>query len=202
MRKEQLWGFLLAMLAVAGIAGGIVLSRQNKIFSFSDTVTGISASIRSSYHREFREYKEASQEKKLVAHFVRTDPAALITLRYETGIRKASALLRRNPIEHFTYEIRQFFPIKYAGYKSELLETRKIAGKDGLEHIFQYTDKDGTLMKTRLLIVPWDEDIAYYLILQAKERDFRKVASDLDILRKSVQLSGPQIIKLNEDIKP
>lgn len=199
MRKEQLWGFILAIVLTGAVAGGTVLLKQQKTFSFSDEKAGIEVSLSASYTRELREDKEESRFNKLIAHFVKADPPTLITLRYETGIRKAASLLRRTPIEHFTYEIQQYFPVKYSGYEPELLGELEIAGKESLEHIFGYQDVDGTAMKTRLFIVPWDENTAYYLILQAKEQDFRKVAGDLDVLKKSLELPGPQTESSKED---
>lgn len=181
----------LSVLLVVVIGSILVLWQKDKTVEFKDESTGVSFLILEEYKQEFREDKQPQPSNKLVAHFVRTDPPALITVRYETGLRKVKSLLRRSSVDHFMAEIPQFFPIKYEGYQFVSLEKHEQNDPEFVEHVFTYKDKDDTI-KVRLLIYPYLDDAAYYLLLQSKEQDFTKVAKDLDVLRDSVKFNGPK----------
>ena len=184
------WAIISLVLATVIIGSLIVLWQKEKTIEFKDEMYGISFSISDGYEKVTREDKQPSQaNKKLVAHFVRTDPSALITVRYETGLRKVRSFTGRSSIEHFMTDISQFFPVKYDGYQFGTLEKHEVEGQEFVEHIFSYKDKDDTV-KVRLLIYPYLDDAGYYLMIQSKEADFDKVAKDLSVLRDSVKLIG------------
>lgn len=192
LMKKKIWQVSGLILAVIIIGSSIVLWQKDKTVEFTDESTGVSFRILEEYKQEFREDKQPQPSNKLVAHFVRTEPSALITVRYETGLRKVKNLLRRSSsVDHFMAEIPQFFPIKYEGYQFVSLEKREQSGQEFVEHVFTYKDKDDTI-KVRLLIYPYLDDAAYYILIQSKEQDFAKVAKDLDVLRDSVKLTGPK----------
>lgn len=183
---KKIW---LSVLLVVVIGSVLVLWQKDKTVEFSDESTGVSFQILEEYKQEFREDKQPSESNKLVAHFIRTDPPALITVRYETGLRKVRAFLRRSPTEHFMAEISQFFPVKYEGYEFRSLEKQEVNGQEYVEHIFGYKDKDDSI-KARLLVFPSGEDTAYYLMIQGKEQDFINYAKDLDTLKDSIEFTG------------
>ena len=185
--------WLIISLVVAAVIIGslIVLWQKDKTIEFKNETYGISFSISDGYQKVTREDKQPSESNKLVAHFVRTDPSALITVRYETGLRKVKSFTRRSSIEHFMADISQFFPIKYDGYQFGTLEKHEVKGQEFVEHIFSYKDKDDTI-RVRLLLYPYLDDAAYYLMIQSKEADFDKVAKDLDPVANSLVLSGPK----------
>ena len=185
------WAVISLVLATIIIGSLIVLWQKEKVIEFKDETYGISFSISDGYQKVTREDKQPSQTNKLVAHFVRTDPSALITVRYETGLRKVRSFTGRSSIEHFMTDISQFFPVKYDGYQFGTLEKQEIKGQEFVEHIFSYKDKDDTI-KVRLLIYPYLDDAGYYLMIQSKEADFDKVAKDLDPVANSLVLSGPK----------
>src|SRR3989338_1808060 len=187
---QKIWIFI-AVIAVLIIGSVLVLWQKDNTVEYKDEAFGISFSIPENYHKVTREHKQPSETNKLVAHFVRTDPSALITVRYETGLRKVKSLTRRSSIEHFMTDISQFFPVKYDGYQFGSLEKQEKNGQEFVEHTFSYKDKDDTI-KVRLLIYPYLDDAAYYLMIQGKEADLEKVAKDLDVLRDSVKFTGPK----------
>jgi len=187
---KKIW-LLTAVIAVLVIGFVLVLWQNNKTFEFKDETFGISFSITDNYQKVAREDKQPSESNKLVAHFVRTDPPALITIRYETGLRKVKSLTRRSSVEHFMADITQFFPVKYQEYQFGSLEKQEVNGQEFVEHTFSYKDKEDTI-KVRLLIYPYLDDAAYYLMIQGKEADLEKVAKDLDVFRDSVKFTGPK----------
>src|SRR3989338_9076504 len=170
---KKIW-LLTAVIAVLVIGFVLVLWQNNKTFEFKDETFGISLSTPDNYQKVIREDKQPSETNKPVAHFVRTDPPALITIRYETGLRKVKSLTRRSSVEHFMADIPQFFPVKYQGYNFGSLEKKEMKGQEYVEHTFSYKDKDDSI-KARLLIFPYKEDAAYYLIIQSMEKDPPKV---------------------------
>jgi len=187
---KKIW-LLSAVVGVLVIGSVLVLWQKDKTVEYKDEAFGISFSILENYHKVTREDKQPSETNKLVAHFVRDNPPALITVRYETGLRKVKSLTRRSSIEHFMADISQFFPVKYDGYQFGSLEKQEKNGQEFVEHTFSYKDKDDTI-KVRLLIYPYLDDAAYYLMIQSKEADFDKVAKDLDPVANSLLLSGPE----------
>ena len=187
---KKIWQ-VTGLVVMVFIVGLIVLWQKDRTVEFKDEAYGISFSISDGYQKVTREDKQPSKANKLVAHFVRTDPSALITVRYEIGLRKVKSFTRRSSIEHFMTDISQFFPIKYDGYEFGTLEKNEVEGQEFVEHIFSYKDKDDTI-KVRLLIYPYLDDAAYYLMIQSKEADFDKVAKDLDPVANSLLLSGPE----------
>ena len=187
---KKIW-LLSAVVGVLVIGSVLVLWQKDKTVEFKDEAYGISFSISDNYQKVTREDKQPSETNKLVAHFVRDNPPALITVRYETGLRKVKSLTRRSSIEHFMADISQFFPVKYDGYQFGSLEKQEKNGQEFVEHTFSYKDKDDTI-KVRLLIYPYLDDAAYYLMIQGKESDLEKVAKDLDVFRDSVKFTGPK----------
>src|SRR3989344_8090688 len=100
------WAVISLVVATIIIGSLIVLWQKEKTIEFKDEAYGISFSISDGYGKVTREDKQPSQaNKKLVAHFVRTDPSALITVRYETGLRKVRSFTGRSSIEHFMTDI-------------------------------------------------------------------------------------------------
>lgn len=186
---KKIWLVLGLVVVVLVVGSVIVLWQKDKTVEFKDETFGISFSIPDNYQKVNREDKQPSPNNKLVAHFIRTNPSALISVRYETGLRKAKAFTRRNSIEHFMAEISQFFPVKYQGYEFGSLKKLEVNGQEYVEHLFGYKDKDDSI-KVRLLIFPSGEDAAYYLMIQGKEQDFAKYAKDLDMLKNSIKFTG------------
>lgn len=193
MRNFIILSFILLAISI------FVSSRVSEynLFSFEDRQYGVAFFLPKQYQPKSGVEKEGIGEEnrnssKLIMHFVRENPQAVITARFESGLRTPTSLLRRNLIEHFLYEIRQFFPVRYReGYRSEFLETRKIKNREVIEHIFHYTIKDTLPVMTRLFIIPFDDDTAYYFMLQVYEKDFEKVKEDLDVVAETITLSGP-----------
>src|SRR3989344_2025375 len=109
---KKIWQVVGLVVMVLFIVGLIVLWQKEKTTEFKDETYGISFFISDGYQKVTREDKKPSQTNKLAAHFVRTDPSALITVRYETGLRKVKSFSRRSSIEHFMADISQFFPVK------------------------------------------------------------------------------------------
>ena len=183
------WAVISLVLAAVIIGALVVLWQKDNTREFKDEKSGISFYVQDSYQKVEREDKQPSETNKLVAHFVRTDPSALITVRYETGLRKVKSFSRRSSIEHFMADISQFFPVKYDGYQFGTLEKHEIKGQEFVEHVFSYKDQNDRIM-VRLLIYPYLDDTGYYLMIQSQEADFDKVAKDLDVLKDTIKFTG------------
>lgn len=102
---------------------------------------------------------------------------ALITLRYETGLRKATSLSRQSPLDLVVSNIKQSFPRRYSDYK--LLEEHTFEKNDHKfgEVNFTYRGPAGETAHQRLIVLIKDDDTAIYLTAQAREADFAKADS-------------------------
>lgn len=138
-------------------------------------------------------YEEKPAPAPLTKSFERSRPQVFLTIKYEKGLSGPANLSRRSLIDHIEAEIDQFFPVRYGkSYKSASLNKRDVASKKSVEHVFTYNDKDGAVVKARLVAVPWDSDSAYYFIVQGHESLYDVVSRDLDTVLGSLDIMGPK----------
>jgi len=157
---------------------------------FADSQSGLSASLPSAYQPYS---SNGAPSTGLIRNYLRTKPSAYLTFRHDDGLGSVTRLLRRGTLEHIESEIANFFPTKYgSSYKS--LETKhvQVAGRESIQHEFTYTSSSHEDLHVRLLAIPYSDDVAYYVILQVALADFDQVARDLDVIKASLQLTGPQ----------
>lgn len=162
----------------------------------TDEEAGLKVSIPSvytSYLSNASHQSDSQVTKGLIGNYVRPEPTAYLTLRYDAGLRSVTGLLNRSVIQHIEAEIAEFFPVKY-GSSYQSLETKHItvAGHESVEHRFRYISSSGEELHARMIAIPFNDDVAYYLILQSAPEDFERIQADLDVVKDSLQLSGPQ----------
>lgn len=152
--------------------------------TFEDESLGVQFSMHASY-------KEKPAPTPLTKSFERSRPQVFLTVKYERGLSGPANLSRRSLVDHIQAEIDQFFPVRYGkSYKAISLNKRDVADKKSVEHVFTYNDKDGAVVKARLVAVPWDSDSAYYFISQGHERLYDRINSDLNVVLDSLSLTG------------
>lgn len=182
-------GLVLIGLAVLRLGGAGKQDQEGMavIERFADGGMGIRFSLPGAYV-----FVGATDENsQLNRRFERREPQAFLTVRYESGL-SGPALLRRSLLEHIEGEIRQFSPVRYGPtYRRMSLRRVSIAGRQAVEHLFGHADEDGNPIRTGAIMIPWDDDSAYYLIFQAPEGVFRQAMEDLRIVMRSIGLSGP-----------
>lgn len=138
-------------------------------------------------------YEEKPAPNSLTKSLERAKPQVFLTIKYEKGLSGPANLSRRSLVDHIQAEIDQFFPVRYGkSYKAISLNKRDVADKKSVEHVFTYNDKDGAVVKARLVAVPWDSDSAYYFIVQGHESLYDVVSQDLDTVLGALAISGPK----------
>lgn len=177
-----LWLIIHRQNAVSALAPPVVLT---------DSAAGLTVALPAIYQRY--QPKIQSSDAGFIANYIRTNPAGFLTLRYDTGLTAVTNLLHRGMIEHIEAEIAQFFPVKYgSSYRSIATTHIQVAGHESIDHRFSYTTANGKQFMVRLIAVPYTNDVAYYLLLQAAPDQFDAIQSDLDPIKDSLELSGPK----------
>lgn len=132
------------------------------------------------YHSDLGEEPLSEQEKK-DRYIVKLLPqlknkySLEVELRYEKRLRGVAALAHSDPLDMIMANTEQAFPQKYSGYKKVSEKDVTVNGKKGSEMVFTYTGRDGEKIKDRFLAILRDPDTAFYLLAQAKEKDFDAV---------------------------
>ena len=163
--------------------------QQVTLKTFEDKQLGVKFSIPTEYQqRPDTPAPDGQKDPRPAKNFERLNPQGLITVRYESGLGTPATLSKRPLLEYIETEIRQFFPVKYKGYVGTSFDKITVADREALGHIYSYTDSDGKPVKARLIVVAFDSDSAYYLILQAHRDRYERVKTDLDRVKDSLQI--------------
>ena len=159
---------------------------------FEDKQLGVEFSLPETYRRRKDTPPLPTQENALPAkNFEQLNPQGLLTVRYESGLATQANISKRTMLEHIQAEIMQFFPVKYGQYKSISLKKTMVNNHESIEHIFSYKTQDGKPVKAKLVAVPYDNDSAYYLILQSHESVFGQIEPEINVIKRTLQINGP-----------
>lgn len=118
---------------------------------------------------------EADRQDKFILRLTSEQPAMLVSVRYEMGMRAAAALSRQEPLAMITANAIRAFPQRYTDYALVSERSLEVADKDAHEFIFRYTGPSGEGAQQRLLIVMKDDDTAVYISAQAQESKFNEL---------------------------
>lgn len=180
-------GFWLFSRDESSNSSSIQSSQVNK--TVVDKQLGVSFSIPATYQSRADTPAQLGQkDPKPAKNFMQVSPQGLFTVRTESGLALAANATKQSLIDYMQNSVIQFFPSRYKDYKSISLVRTKVAGYDSIEHVYSYTDQDGHKVIARIVIVPYGNDSAYYLILQASESNYDSVKNDLDIIKNSFKI--------------
>ena len=190
MKIKKMWKIVLATVAVLVV--GILVTLLTMYYLdqtsrklYQDQTLGVSFSFD-------KHYQETPSDDPQIKYFERTDPQGFLMVKYESGLRGIASRLGRTIQDHIYLEIQQFYPVRYGeSYKSVSLKKTTIIGREAVEHIFTYTDKDGKPNEVKLVAIVFDTDSAYYFVEQAHETLFDVIKEDLTPLFKTLVLTGP-----------
>lgn len=153
---------------------------------FEDKGLGVSFEIPTTYQQRGDTPAPIGQKSaKPAKNFEQVSPQGLFTVRTESGLAIAANATRMSLIDYIQNNIQQFFPNKYKQYKSISLNRINVAGYDAIEHEYSFVDQDKHKVIAKLVVIPYGNDSAYYLILQASEANYNLVQKDLDQIKQS-----------------
>lgn len=165
-----------ALIVIGAIVGGIFYAyKQVRAPLFYDPSTLITFRHPAGLERASTETEE-DQKAKIIFRGKEGEKDAttpfLVTIRYEQGLRKVSSLLRYDIIDILADSVDKRFPKEHP--KFEKIDERRFAlnGKKAGEIVFTYLSRFGEEIKQRFIILARDEDMALYITLQAREKDF------------------------------
>ena len=140
--------------------------------SFHDPATGASLQ----YPRSLSNISlsEADKVDKFILRLHETSgEAVLLTVRYEMGVRKASAVAHASTRDLLLDSTKRAFPLRFPGYKQVSQRKFDLNGQPAAEVIFTYESPAHEAVEQRfVIVVKDDEDTAVYLAAQASGAAF------------------------------
>lgn len=169
----------VCILLLLGLGAGLIWLTQNDPLapnmqasraSIEDAATRLS--IRYSEPLKPQHLTAQDKKDKFIFRLTSTNPAMLVSVRYEDGLRTVSTLAKQEPLELLLSNAAKAYPERYPNYK--LLSERKLTIDDrsAAELTFTYHGPSGEVIKQRQLIVTKDETTAYYVSVQSTESNF------------------------------
>jgi|GEM_PF-2203159 len=176
---NQVVQIFAALVIIGAVVGGMYyLYRQVQTPLFYDPKTLITFRYPKELVRASTESAE-DQKAKIVFRGKEGEKEAttpfLVTIRYEEGLRKVSSLLRYDIIDILADSADKQFPKEHP--KFEKIDERRFTlnGKKAGEIVFTYLSRLGEPIKQRFIILARDEDMALYITMQAREKDFNEI---------------------------
>lgn len=176
---NQVVQVLSALLVIGALAGGLYyLYRQVRTPLFYDPTTLITFRYPVGVTRSSTESEEDQKAKIIFRGKEGEKDAAtpfLITVRYEQGLRKVSSLLRYDIIDILADSVDKRFPQEHPKFEKTDERRFTLKGKKAGEIVFTYLSRLGEQVKQRFIILARDEDMAIYITMQAREKDFETI---------------------------
>lgn len=189
---------VIALTLVVIVVGFVLLKDGKKEASNSpnveeqsveDSKTGVKLNYRSPLQSEVLDSKD--KEDKFVIRLTSQNPAMLVSVRYEEGLRAVTLVTKQEVIDLILGNVEKAFPQRYSGYQKLNERKFEVAGKQAAEIIFTYKGPSGDDAKQRLVIITKDEDTAIYISAQAQNSQFDEVNSNyFDPLFSSIRFSN------------
>jgi len=131
--------------------------------------------------------KDKSDRFILIANATGDKPYK-IYLKYEDGLRAATALTKLSVLDFMLENLNKSYPRQFPAY-SKLSEHRlQLNGKEAAEVIFTYSASTGEVVKQQIVLVTKDNNKAFYLSMQAKETDFEALKETFQRVKQSVNV--------------
>lgn len=170
---------ILSALLVVGAGGVIGFSLMNNDkppvqVSNEKTASDLEQGLSVRYKEPLTEQALSGQDKddKFIIRLTSQAPAMIVSVRYEEGLRAASAVTKQETLPMLLGNADKAFPQRYTEYSKKGERQFEIAGKKAAELIFTYKGPNGDVAKQRLLIIAKDENTAIYIAFQAQETGF------------------------------
>jgi hypothetical protein len=163
-----------------------------KLQQYNDSSLGYSIALPTSYKARNDTVAPNNSGVNIVTkNYERSDPQGFLSIRYESGLSKGANILKKPLLDFVQGEIESYFPSKYKEYRPLSMARTEINGKSSLLHEFEYISTEGKPLRTNVLVVPYDNDSAYYVIFQAHRQNYPKIMGELSNIHKSLKLDGP-----------
>ncbi len=183
MNKKIAFLAALTLLVAGGVATGVMLKANSTQEETSltterqatDSLTGLS--LRYIAPLQVEQLTEQDKKDKFVFRLTSLDPAMLVSVRYEDGLRGVAAAARQSPLDLILGNAAKSLAQRYQGFQQ--LQQNKLTSndRDAAEIIFTYTGPKGETAKQRLIIIIKDADTAVYIAAQTREDQFPELTT-------------------------
>ena len=183
MRRNLLIAAAISLLVIFA-TGGWLLTRKDKeappvVFkaqSFEDKAM----SLKFQYIQPLSVGMLTEQDKKdkFIARLSSTNPAMLVSVRYEDGLRIVANLAHVDTLDYLLQSADKALPARYKDYR--LISDRKLSvgNKKAAETTFTYTGPNGEKARQRFLTIIKDDNTAIYISAQSSDSDYEAINRD------------------------
>lgn len=122
-----------------------------------------------------RAYDERDVADKIVYRIKngeKVDSPILVTVKWETGLRKVSSVLRYDIRDILLDNADKQFAKQYIKYEKKNERKFDWQGKKAAEMEFEYLSPLGVFIRQRMMILMRDEDTAVYISAQTRQKEY------------------------------
>ncbi len=147
-------------------------------YDYRDGILGFG--FKFSYKEPLKEERLSSQDTEdgFLARLSAYDPALLLSVRRETGLRTPAQFAKTDVETMLGASIDKSLPDRYPEFTLESSTALEVGGKRALERVFSYRGPSGARAKQRLTAVLVDDNTALYISFQSTERVYDTVSDD------------------------
>ena len=182
-KKLVILGFIVVVTAVIGVGSYLVINNKNDnqltdvkgtqttINTANDSVTGLQFKYDSAL--KLQELSQQDVTDKFIFRLASTDPAILVSIRYEEGLSAVSALANQDIYDLLVANTLKALPQRYPDFKLQNQQKLQIAGREALDIVFTYTGPNGSEATQRFIVLVKDPNTAIYISAQTSTSDFK-----------------------------
>ena len=182
-KKLAILGFIVVVTALIGIGSYLIINNKNDnqptdvkgtqttINTASDSVTGLQFKYDSAL--KLQELSQQDVTDKFIFRLASTDPAILVSIRYEEGLSAVSALANQDIYNLLVANTLKALPQRYPDFKLQNQQKLQIAGREALDIVFTYTGPNGSEATQRFIVLVKDPNTAIYISAQTSTSDFK-----------------------------
>lgn len=122
-----------------------------------------------------RAYDEKDVADKIVYRIKngeKVDAPILVTVKWETGLRKVSSVLRYDILDILLDGADKAFAKQYIKYEKKSERKFDRDGRKAAEIEFEYLSPLGQFIRQRMMILMKDEDAAVYIVAQTRQKEY------------------------------
>ena len=152
-----------------------------------DPITGLEFTYDSAL--KVQELSQQDISDKFIFRLASTNPAILVSIRYEEGLSAVSALANQDVYDILATNTLKALPQRYPDFKLQTQQKIQLAGREALDVVFTYTGPNGNQATQRFVVLVKDPNTAIYISAQTSSTEYEDLNNQyIDKLVNSIKL--------------
>lgn len=172
---SKMFQSIAALAVIAGMVGGgywIWKEQKTPRFYDPDIQVGFKYSGDLVGKRAYDEKDAADKIVYRIKNGEKVDAPILVTVKWETGLRKVSSVLRYDILDILLDGADKAFAKQYIKYEKKSERKFERDGRKAAEIEFEYLSPLGQFIRQRMMIMMKDEDAAVYIAAQTRQKEY------------------------------